>query len=215
MPRSSRLALDVGFTRGGTVPLTTASDQPRSGSPSPDEAGFRAWVSYRSPGLRRKAYLLSGDWYTADDLVQDTLIALYTTWPRVARGNNVDAYASRMLVHKFIDEKRRPWRRQHVTEHVPERTDLGAREAFERVERRDGPLASALATLPTQQRAVLVLRYTDDLSVDEIARVLELPAGTVKSRLSRGIEALRAHLEAHGYTAASVHTPNPISEGPS
>jgi RNA polymerase sigma-70 factor (sigma-E family) len=197
--------------------LTSASDQLRPGGPSPDEAGFREWVSLRAPGLRRKAYLLCGDWHAADDLVQDALITLYTTWPRVARGNNIDAYASRVLVHKFIDDKRRPWRRQHVTETVPECTDPRAREAFERVERRDGPLAAALATLPVQQRAVLVLRYIDDLAVDDIARVLDLPAGTVKSRLSRGIDALRTQLETNGYTDASTtpHAPSPGTEGTS
>jgi RNA polymerase sigma-70 factor (sigma-E family) len=177
--------------------------------------GFREWVSYRAPVLRRKAYLLCGDWYAADDLVQDALVSLYTTWPRVARGNNIDAYASRVLVHKFIDEKRRPWRRQHPTETVPERSDPQAHEAFESVERRDGPLAAALATLPVQQRAVLVLRYVDDLAVDEIARVLDLPAGTVKSRLSRGIDALRTQLETNGYSEASTapHALSPGTEG--
>ncbi|MGD9525546.1 MAG: RNA polymerase sigma factor [Dehalococcoidia bacterium] len=195
--------------------MSSASDQPRPGGPSPDEAGFREWVSLRAPGLRRRAYLLCGDWHAADDLVQDALISLYTTWPRVARGNNVDAYASRVLVHKLIDEKRRPWRQQHVTEAVPERTDPKAREAFESVERRDGPLAAALATLPGQQRAVLVLRYIDDLAVDDIARVLDLPAGTVKSRLSRGIDALRIQLETSGYTDASAtsHAPSHATEG--
>ncbi len=197
--------------------MTSVSDQPRPGGASPDEVGFREWVSYRAPVLRRKAYLLCGDWYAADDLVQDALISLYTTWPRVARGNNIDAYASRVLVHKFIDEKRRPWRRHHPTETVPERSDPQAHEAFEVVDRRDGPLAAALATLPVQQRAVLVLRYVDDLAVDEIARVLDLPAGTVKSRLSRGIDALRTQLETNGYSDASTasHAPGPGTEGPS
>ena len=59
-------------------------------------------------------------------------------------------------------------------------------------------MALALAELPVGQRAVLVLRYTDDLSVEEIARVLDLPSGTVKSRLSRAVQAVRSHLETQG-----------------
>lgn len=187
--------------------MTTASGEHegRSG-PSPDESGFRQWVALRSRGLRRKAYLLCGDWHAADDLVQDTLIAVYTSWPRVARGHNIDAYVSRVLVHKFIDDKRRPWRRQVVTPDVPERSDPQAAAALDDVERKDGPLAQALSTLPAQQRAVIVLRYTDDLTVDEIARVLDLPSGTVKSRLSRGVDALRAQLEPPGAEAGSHPT---------
>lgn len=169
-------------------------------------------MALRSRGLRRKAYLLCGDWHAADDLVQDTLIAVYTSWPRVARGSNIDAYVSRVLVHKFIDDKRRPWRRTVVTTDVPDRSDSHAAAALDHVERRDGPLARALFTLPAQQRAVIVLRYTDDLTVDEIARVLDLPSGTVKSRLSRGVDALRAQLEPPGEDASANPTPETTME---
>jgi len=170
------------------------SETQRSG-PSPDDEGFRDWMAVRLAGLRRKAYLLSGDWHAADDLVQDTLIAVFAAWPRVARGSNIDGYANRVLVHKFIDDKRRPWRRIRLVEEVPDSADSTAATALEHVEHRDGPLADALAVLPADQRTVLVLRYTEDLSVGEIARLLDLPTGTVKSRLSRGTEAIRGHLE--------------------
>lgn len=193
----------------GTGALTTADEVPRGNGPSPDEAGFRQWASLRAAGLRRKAYLLCGDWHAADDLVQDTLISVYTSWPRVARGSNIDGYASRVLVHKFIDDKRRPWRRQFVTSEVPDHTDQAATAAFEDVEQKDGPLAQALTQLPAQQRAVIVLRFTDDLTVDEIARVLDLPAGTVKSRLSRAIDSLRTQLE---LDEAPTPTPDPTME---
>jgi RNA polymerase sigma-70 factor (sigma-E family) len=192
--------------------LTTASEQPDGSGPTPDEAGFRLWVAVRSRGLRRKAYLLCGDWHAADDLVQEALITIYTSWPRVARGSNIDAYVSRVLVHKFIDDKRRPWRRQVVTPTLPESSDPRAAAALEHVERQDGPLARALSTLPAQQRAVIVLRYTDDLTIDEIARVLDLPSGTVKSRLSRGVDALRAQLEARDAEAETLPTPETTME---
>jgi RNA polymerase sigma-70 factor (sigma-E family) len=163
--------------------------------PSADEAGFRQWVAVRSTSLRRKAYLLSGDWHTADDLVQDTLIAVYAGWPRIARSRSVDAYANRILVNKYVDDRRRPWRRERPADNVPDSSDESATTAFDVIDGRDSPLVRALALLPVSQRAVIVLRYTDDLSVEEIAHLLDLPTGTVKSRLSRGTEAIRRELE--------------------
>lgn len=178
------------------------TEQHRSAAPTADEHGFRDWMAARLPALRRKAYLLSGDWHAADDLVQDALIALYARWPRVARGSNVDAYAHRVLVHKFIDSRRRPWRREHLTDAVPESADRSAAWAFTEVDEADGPLRAALAALPAGQRAVVVLRFTEDLSVGEIAALMDLPSGTVKSRLSRASAAIRTHLERHGHPLA-------------
>jgi RNA polymerase sigma-70 factor (sigma-E family) len=177
--------------------------------PTADEGGFRAWVAVRLPGLRRKAYLLTGDWHRADDLVQDTLVSMYAVWPRIARGDNIDAYASRVLLHKHIDERRRPWRREHAVADVPDRADDGARRGFDQVDGHDEALVRALVALPATQRGVLVLRYADDLTLDEIARVLDLPLGTVKSRLSRATEALRAELAAAGYSRTTSATGSP------
>ncbi len=184
----------------------------RRRAPSGDEEGFREWMAARSPALRRKGYLMSGDWHAADDLVQDTLIALYARWSRVARGGNVDAYANRVLVHKYIDSRRRPWRREHAVDAVPESADESALRAFRDVDGTDDLLSAALVALPPGQRAVVVLRYTDDLAVGEIARLMDLPGGTVKSRLSRGSEAIRRHLERHGHPRALSSTRTPITE---
>jgi RNA polymerase sigma-70 factor (sigma-E family) len=192
-----------------------AGTEDRPLGPTPDEAGFRSWLAVRTPALRRKAALLCGDWHRADDLVQDTLIALYAVWPRVSRGSNVDAYANRVLVSKFIDEKRRPWRREHLVDDVPDTADPRSHHAFDEVDGPDAVLAAALAQLPAGQRAVVVLRFTDDLSVDEIARAMNLPSGTVKSRLSRGTESVRAHLERAGHPRAlarSAATPTSETE---
>jgi RNA polymerase sigma-70 factor (sigma-E family) len=179
-----------------------------SSRPTADEAGFRDWASLRLPSLRRKAYLLTGDWHRADDLVQDTLVGMYAVWPRVARGENVDGYASRVLVHKHVDEKRRPWRREHLVDAVPETVDDAAALGFDAVDARDDVLVAALAALPAVQRAVLVLRYTDDLALDDIARLLDLPVGTVKSRLSRGSDAVRAELARLGHPRAGAAVPS-------
>lgn len=182
--------------------------------PTADEAGFRRWVAVRSIRLRRKAYLLSGSWHTADDLVQDTLIAVYAGWPRIAKTHNIDAYVNRILVNKYIDDRRRPWRRERPVTEVPDSTDGAAITAFESIERQDSLLSDALAALPASQRSVIVLRYTDDLTVQEIASLLDLPKGTVKSRLSRGTEAIRRELERRtplaGSTCTSTATPEDL-----
>lgn len=163
--------------------------------PSPDEAGFLTWLAIRSRPLRRKAYLLTGSWHRADDLLQETLVATYATWPRVASMADPDAYVNRIMVNKLLDERRRPWRRERAVPTLPDGVDEAAGRAYDAIEGQDSPLSRALATLPAAQRAVLVLRYTDDLSVPEIARHLDLREGTVKSRLSRGTETLRRLLE--------------------
>lgn len=170
---------------------TTMSAWP---GPTPDQAGFREWMLVRSSTLRRKAFLLCGDWSAADDLVQDVLVAMYPRWSRIVRGGHVDAYANRVLVGKHVDARRRPWRRERSMGTVPESIDSTSERAIAAVDERDGPLIKALAALPAGQRAVLVLRFTDDLSIQEIAQAMRIPAGTVKSRLSRGTETLRAHL---------------------
>jgi len=177
--------------------------------PVPDEAGFREWMLVRSSALRRTAYLLCGDWAAADDLVQDVLVAMYPRWSRIVRGGHVDAYANRVLVGKHVDARRRPWRRERPVERVPDSLDAGSERAIAAVDEHDGPLITALAALPAGQRAVLVLRFTDDLSVEEIARVMGIPAGTVKSRLSRGTETLRAQLDAAGDRGTPTAAPDP------
>jgi len=153
--------------------------------------------------------------------VQDVLVAMYPRWSRIVRGGHVDAYANRVLVGKHVDARRRPWRRELPVDGVPDSVDSTSERAIAAVDERDGPLMEALAALPAGQRAVLVLRFTDDLSVEEIARTMGIPAGTVKSRLSHGSETLRAHLDASGdrvtRTAPLDPAPTfvPVTEDPS
>ena len=179
------------------------------GDPAPDDAGFREWMIVRSSTLRRKAFLLCGDWSSADDLVQDVLVAMYPRWSRIVRGGHVDAYANRVLVGKLVDARRRPWRRERSFDTVPDSVDSTSERAIAAVDDCDGPLVSALAALPAGQRAVLVLRFTDDLSIEGISQVMGIPAGTVKSRLSRGTETLRAHLGATGDHAQRMASLDP------
>ncbi|HVN49929.1 MAG TPA: SigE family RNA polymerase sigma factor [Acidimicrobiales bacterium] len=179
--------------------------------PTADDAGFLAWAASRMPTLRRRAYLLSGDWHTADDLVQESLAGMFKSWPRIARGGNLDAYAARVMLHKLLDERRRPWRRETPVDAVPDRADRSSEQAMGRVERADDELARALRSLPPGQRAVVVLRYGDDLPLEQIAAVLGVRPGTVKSRLSRATESLRRELAPSGAPAGS---PSSVTRAP-
>ena len=158
-----------------------------------EEAEFGEYVDARLPALRRTAYFLCGDWHRAEDLAQTTLIRMYRAWPRLNAREAVDSYARRVLVRAFLDDRRRPWRRERSTGEVPER----AIQTDSSYEVRD-ELIAALALLPAQQRAVIVLRFWDDLSVDETARTLGLGTGTVKSYSARGLSRLRELLPTSG-----------------
>ena len=161
------------------------------------DADFRDWALAARPGLRRTAYLLSGDWFLADDLVQDSLVRMYRAWPRVRQGTDLGAYSRRVLVNRYVDHQRRPARREHPTEYVPEDpTATGASNAAESEHREQ--LLAALQEVPARQRAVLVLRFWEDLSVEQTAQVLGTTTGTVKSQCNRGLAALRAALVAAG-----------------
>lgn len=151
-----------------------------------DEADYRDFVVVRMERLRRAAYLLSHDWHTADDLVSTALHKLYLHWGRARQTDNIDAYLQRMLVNSWIDVKRRPWsRREESTDALPERA-----EPLEPPGDESGLLA-LLRALPKRRRAVLVLRFYCDRSVEETAEILGISEGTVKSQTARGLDSLR------------------------
>lgn len=153
-----------------------------------DEDEYRQFVTARLEPLRRTAYLLCRDWHTADDLVSITIGKLYRHWRRVRAVENVDAYVRGMLTNAWLDERRRPWRRERATDELPEQADLNLPDpsmADREV------LLDLLGQLPARRRAVIVLRFYCDLSVEETAGVLGISTGTVKSQAARGLEALR------------------------
>ena len=84
------------------------------------EDGFRAWVALRRDPLRRTVYLMCGDWYLADDVVQDAMTRLFAVWERVARRGDPEAYTRRIAVNLLIDHNRRPARRELPREALPE-----------------------------------------------------------------------------------------------
>jgi RNA polymerase sigma-70 factor (sigma-E family) len=145
---------------------------------------FGEFVDARALVMRRTAYLLCGDWHRAEDIVQVALIKLYVAWSRV-RKDSLDAYARKILVRAAIDETRRGFfQRERTVDAVPERAAPEDQAA-------DPDLRQALAALPPGQRAVVVLRYWEDLSITETARILGRTEGTVKSQAAKGLAALR------------------------
>ncbi|MFG2057103.1 SigE family RNA polymerase sigma factor [Micromonospora sp. NPDC048930] len=155
------------------------------------EREYVEYVTARLPRLHRTAYLLCADAFQADDIVQATLTALYVNWKRAAGADNLDGYVHRILVRRYLDERRRGWSRVLLGDRLPE---LPA-PADHVVEERDA-LVTALRALPRGQRAVVVLRYFGDLSVEATAEALGCSAGNVKSQCSRGLAALREVLDA-------------------
>ncbi|MEZ0110157.1 RNA polymerase sigma-70 factor (sigma-E family) [Catenulispora sp. EB89] len=154
----------------------------------PDEAEFDELVAGRAHALRRTAYLMCGDWHQAEDLVQVTFMKLHASWQRVRRQEAFDAYLRKTLLRSFIDEKRRArWRREAPTAVLPEVVAPGPEPDGVR-----DMLVGGLRQLPPRQRATLVLRYFEDQSVEETARLLGCSPGTVKSQTSKGLAALRA-----------------------
>jgi len=161
---------------------------------------FVTWVAARAPALRRTAYLLCGDWHTAEDLTQEACARLYTRWSRLERRDALDAYARTVLTRLWLDR-----RRLRSSDEAPvgdpaagDRPDLedAAQMDQQVAERLD--LVAALETLSPRHRAVLVLRFWEDLPVTAVAQVLGLPEGTVKSSTARALEALRDELAARG-----------------
>jgi RNA polymerase sigma-70 factor (sigma-E family) len=150
-----------------------------------DEDAYREYVVARMDRLRRTAYLLCHDWHTADDLVSNALLKLYRNWSAAQRADNLDAYVRRILLRSWLDERRRPWRRESATDEVPDRPAPAVAWA------RDQRLLDLLRGLPQRRRAVLVLRFYCDLSVEETAATLGVSIGTVKSTTARALGALR------------------------
>jgi RNA polymerase sigma-70 factor (sigma-E family) len=155
---------------------------------STDEAAYREYVTHRIDGLRRTAYLLCGNWHTADDLVSAALVKLLRHWRRVSAMDAPDAYVRRMLLRAWLDERRRPWRREHATGVLPDRAGRPV-DPTDRLH-----ILALLAELPPRRRAVLVLRYFCDLSVQETAEALGCTEGTVKSQAARALDSLRTRL---------------------
>ncbi|MEU8657578.1 SigE family RNA polymerase sigma factor [Actinoplanes philippinensis] len=159
------------------------------------DIAFAEYFAARSSAMRATAFLLCGDWHRAEDLTQSAFTKLYLRWNRVQRHESLDPYLRRVLISSFIDEGRWGWWRRERPHDARIEHAADPEPSEDRV-----TLMRALAQVPPRQRAVLVLRYWQDLSVEETAAALGCTAGTVKSQAARGLETLRT-LVAHPVTA--------------
>ncbi|MFI6496479.1 SigE family RNA polymerase sigma factor [Nonomuraea typhae] len=150
-----------------------------------DRADFERYVGERSARLLRTAYLLCRDWATAEDLVQTALAKAWLAWRRV--GGDPDPYVYRILANTHASWWRRRWRGEVPTGELP---DVPAAEDTHGIGTRQA-LRTALATLPPRQRAVIVLRYFEDLPDQAIGEILGCSVATVRSQASRALAKLR------------------------
>jgi RNA polymerase sigma-70 factor (sigma-E family) len=167
---------------------TTGALSGRSRAHSSDAVSFEDFVAARGSDLWRSAWLLTGDAHKAEDLVQTALLKCWRRWDSIARDGAVEGYVRRVLVSTYTDWWRRRWTGEVPTEAVPDVVAAGEQDLAE--QRRD--VLVALATLTRGQRAVLVLRYFEDLTEAETAAVLGVTVGTVKSQAARAMRALRS-----------------------
>jgi len=150
--------------------------------------GFTQFVEIRQRALLRTAWLLTGDWALAEDLVQTALVRSWPRWERIRRRDDPEIYVRRVMVNTWTSWSRRRWRGERPSQAVPDGQaagDLAAEVAVRMAVR------GALRMLTARQRAVLVLRVFDDLSEPQVAQVLGCAVGTVKSTMARALARLR------------------------
>jgi len=155
-----------------------------------EQEEFREFVAARSAGLLRTAYLLTGSRLDAEDLLQTALAKAYLAWGRVSSADSPDAYVRRIM----INQRTSWWRRSRHLDEVPtdRLPEAPGRDDYADTDLHDA-LWSALATLPRKQRAVLVLRYYEQMSEAEVADALGCSVGNVKSQASRALAKLRGN----------------------
>jgi RNA polymerase sigma-70 factor (sigma-E family) len=156
---------------------------------------FADFVRGRGEHHLRIAVLLTGDWHTAEDLVQASLVKLYRAWPRLRLDGDPDAYLRRIMVNTRRSWWRAQWRRETPTGELPETAiaDFTDRHAL------GAQVRQALQALPRRQGEVLVLRYCADLSEAQVADLLGCSLGAVKTHTHRGLRALREILREDRY----------------
>src|SRR3954467_847613 len=155
------------------------------------DADFAAYLAARQPSLLRTAYLLTGNRHDAEDLVQTVFAKLYLSWDKVRDQGSLDGYVRRILVNEHNSLWRRAWKR---LEHPQDQTvlDRGDEPVHDQYDEGRGSLLWDLVqTLPRKARAVVVLRFYEEMSEAETAEVLGISVGTVKSQTSRALAALR------------------------
>jgi RNA polymerase sigma-70 factor (sigma-E family) len=154
-----------------------------------DDAAFTEFASVATPRLFRSAMLMCGDYHLAEDLVQTTLAKLYVAWPSVQRAESADAYARGSLTKTFLSHKRVRRNAEQPRLDLGDAATATDADVSTRIE-----LFDALGRLDPLDRAIVVLRYWNDRSVDETAAAVGLSAGAVRTRASRALARLRESL---------------------
>ncbi|MCA0296115.1 MAG: SigE family RNA polymerase sigma factor [Actinobacteria bacterium] len=153
------------------------------------DVGFAAFVATHQIRLRRYALALTGNSHDADDLLQTTLVKVYLAWDRIDGRDNLAAYARTTMARSYVSAWRRWGRRESPTDSPP---DVPVPSADTTADR--DLIWRGLARLGRRQRAVVVLRYFEDLDLAAIGDELGISTGTVKSQLSRALSNLRDYL---------------------
>jgi RNA polymerase sigma-70 factor (sigma-E family) len=150
-----------------------------------DRDEFASFAAAVAPRLRRTAYLMCGNWHSAEDRTHTTLTKLFASWNRIGQRDNLGGYATRTLLNTYLAERRRRQSSELPAANLPDR----AAQVDSPEQRMD--IMAALAGLPPKARAIVVLRYWSDLSIEQVAELLGCSAGNVKSQSARALERLR------------------------
>jgi RNA polymerase sigma-70 factor (sigma-E family) len=155
-----------------------------------DRSEFTDFVAARWPAMLRTAYLLTGDRGHAEDLVQTALSKCFVAWPRLRASKAADAYVRKAMLNTYLS-----WRRKRSWHEVPrdDSPERAGADSTEDVAQRSVVMA-ALATLPPRQRATVVLRFYEDLGVEQVARQMGCTSGSVKRQTSIALSKLRTAL---------------------
>jgi RNA polymerase sigma-70 factor (sigma-E family) len=206
VPRARPSARSGGSALTGTTGLRngkrTAADEPpvapaagasadgadAADLPGPDDGGFREYVATRSRALLRTAYLLTGNKADAEDLVQAALAKTYLAWDRIEDRGALDGYVRRAIVNTHISWWRRRRVEEYPTDEIPDQAvaDHAIASDLQECMRR------AIDRLPDRMRTAVVLRYYEDMTEAEVAEILGVSLGTVKSTVSRAVAKLRS-----------------------
>ncbi|MEU1202179.1 SigE family RNA polymerase sigma factor [Streptomyces sp. NPDC005813] len=171
-----------------------------------EERQFREFVAARSRSLLHSAYLLTGDWEQGRDLLQTALAATARRWSKLRDRQQPEVYVRRAMYHAQVDRFRLlGWGRETVTDTLPDQPAGQASDWADTVVQRQDIMA-ALRRLPKRQRAVIVLRYFEDRPDTEIAAILGVAQGTVRSQTHKALVSLRTALAEAGPSVASPCT---------